>query len=133
FIWRCVVESVPAKECDFKSDVTNLLWRHRIEALECVKEVKDRRWLFFLQEGRIRRALSWRSFDDLMLTRISFPFIPRAKTSHFRKLIDEFVFIARLDLIDLLSPAIEKFLRERKSLETPIESRKSRRAREKIV
>ena len=77
----------------------NLLRRHRIEALECVKEVKDRRWMFFSQKGGIRRPLCRRSFDDLMLARISFPFIPRAQASHFRKFIDEFVFIARLKLI----------------------------------
>src|SRR5437667_12526044 len=89
--------------------------------------------MFFLQEGGIRRPLCRRSFDSLMPAGISFPFIPRAKASHFRKFIDEFVFIAGLKLIDLLRPAVEKLLRERKSLETPIERGKSRRAREKIV
>src|SRR6266480_1318940 len=87
----------------------------------------------FSQESGIRRPLCRRSFDDLMLARISFPLIPRAKASHFRKLINQFVFIARLKLIDLLHPAVEKLLRERKSLETPIERGKSRRASEKIV
>src|SRR5437870_12503329 len=89
--------------------------------------------MFFSQQGGIRRPLSWRSFDDLMLARISLPFIPRAKASHLRKFIDEFVFVARLKLVDLLRPAVEKLLRERKSLETPIERGKSRRASEKII
>ena len=65
-----------------------------------------------------------------MLARISFPFIPRTQASHFRKFIDEFVFIARLKLIHLLHPTIEKLLRERKGIETPIGFGKSRRASE---
>src|SRR5206468_4904528 len=113
--------------------IPNCLWIHRIEALKCIEEVEHSCWMFFLQEGRIGRPLCRRSSDDLMLARISFPFIPRAKASHFRKFIDEFVFIARLKLIDLLRPAIEKLLRERKSLVTSIDFGKSRRAREKIV
>src|SRR5439155_21042037 len=67
FIRRCVVESVPAKGCDFKSDATNLFRRHRIEALECVKEVKDRRWMLFSEKSGMRRAICRCSFDDLML------------------------------------------------------------------
>ena len=77
--------------------------------------------MFFPQKGGIRRPLCRRSSDDLMLARISFPFIPCAQAGYFRKFIDEFVFISRVKFIDPVYPMIEKLLRERKGIETPIE------------
>src|SRR5947208_9473952 len=68
-----------------------------------------------------------------MLSRLWFPLIPVLKTSHFCKLIDQFVFVTWLKVINLLRPTVEELLRQRETVETAIEPRQCRRSVEKIV
>src|SRR5207249_4410895 len=89
--------------------------------------------MLFSQEGDIRRPLFRCPLDHLMLASISFPFIPTAKASHFCELVDEPIFITGAEFVDLLHPSIEELLRERKSLEAPIERGESGRPPEKMV
>lgn len=111
-VWRGVVESVPAQQCDFKRDRAYLLRRHRIEPLEGVEKVENRRRLLGREQSRIGSAFLERFCRRLVMTGVGPPFIPIAKPGHVSKLVHQPIFVARPKILGAFLPEFPELLRQ---------------------
>jgi hypothetical protein len=106
-LWARVVETLLPEGGDLGRDFSNLVDRQRIEALECVQQMPHGcRMLLLKQDGIACPGFRF-PCGVLVLAGIRLPLVPTLHAEDLCEFVDQFVFIAWLELISVILPALE--------------------------